>query len=337
MKQHKTFLLGIVASLGFVVLILDTKTSLLGAKEGIELCLNSVLPTLFPFCVLTKILNPLLLCKPFPLLRPIGKIFGVPAGSESILLLGFISGYPIGAQNVQDAYRNKTIALQDCRRMLGFCSNAGPAFIFGMLGGLFETTTPLWCLLGIHIISSALVGCILPNKSKSIVHIEKAVSINLPKALEESVKTMACVCGWIIIFRVILQFFKHWFLWRISITGQAVFSGILELSQGCVSLYNISSSGLCYILCATVLGFGGICVAMQTASVVKQTGTGYYFPGKIMQTIISILLASLTQYILFNGDDIYIVPIWILICCITLLAFLIYIVRRKKKVVAIIK
>ena len=37
------------AALGMLVLILDSKTALAGAREGIDLCIRTVIPSLFPF------------------------------------------------------------------------------------------------------------------------------------------------------------------------------------------------------------------------------------------------------------------------------------------------
>ena len=46
----KKILTGSLAALGILVLILDGKTAILGAGDAIELCLASVIPSLFPAC-----------------------------------------------------------------------------------------------------------------------------------------------------------------------------------------------------------------------------------------------------------------------------------------------
>lgn len=40
---------GLPVALGMLLLVLDSKTALLGAKEGVMLCLSSVIPALLPF------------------------------------------------------------------------------------------------------------------------------------------------------------------------------------------------------------------------------------------------------------------------------------------------
>ena len=47
----------VFSSAGMLVLILDGKAALLGAQAGVELCLNTVIPSLFPFFVLSVLLT----------------------------------------------------------------------------------------------------------------------------------------------------------------------------------------------------------------------------------------------------------------------------------------
>lgn len=334
MKTSRSLWIGMIASLGLIVLILDAKTAVAGAQEGLSLCLNSILPSLLPFCVLTKLINASLSGKTMVFLRPIGKLCGIPEGAESILLLGFLGGYPVGAQSVNDACKNGTISLYDAARLLGFCSNAGPAFLFGILGGLFPHSGPLWCLLIIHILSAVVVGAILPHKSKSQCSLKHNRGISLTTAIEESIKTMALVCGWVLLFRIVLQFGRRWFLWAFPQSAQVVIAGLLELSNGCILLYTLPSCGLRYILSAGFLSFGGICVAMQTVSVTRNVGKSLYFPGKVMQTCISLVLACVSQYFLFPAAQQCAVPLWLPVCCIVVIAVLSILLRADKKVVA---
>ena len=83
---------GVVAALGILILILDSKTALRGAAESIDLCVRTVIPSLFPFFLLSGILVKSLMGNKFPLLRPIGRLLGIPEGAESLLISGFLGG-----------------------------------------------------------------------------------------------------------------------------------------------------------------------------------------------------------------------------------------------------
>lgn len=336
MTITKHFWKSLLLSLGLILLILDTKTAVAGALEGINLCTNSIIPVLLPFCVLSKCINASLLGKSIPFLRPIGKLCGIPSGAESLLVLSFLGGYPVGAQCVSDAYRKGGISLTDAQRLLAFCNNAGPAFLFGILGGLFPRVGAIWVLLTIHILSAILVGAVLPGKSAQDCRLNGQAA-SFPKIIEESAKTMAVVCVWVILFRIVLYFCQRWFLWLLPEGVQIILAGILELSNGCISLYSVPWDGLRFILATGFLSFGGICVAMQTSSVTKDIPDNLYFPGKCMQTCISLLLAGITHYFLFPKDQWISIPAWFWLCFSGILAGVFLWISKPKKVVAFVK
>ena len=110
MKRNKQILSIIPLTLFLAVLILDSKTALQGAQEGIKLCVLVVVPSLFPFIFLAGMLPSRLLGSRVPVVRKLGKICGLPDGSESLLLLGFLGGYPLGAYMVAQAYSEGCIS-----------------------------------------------------------------------------------------------------------------------------------------------------------------------------------------------------------------------------------
>ena len=332
MKNRRHILAGIGASIGMIVLILDTKTALSGAIDGITLCISTVIPSLFPFFLFSILLNNTLLGTRPAFLRPLGKVLGIPSGAEPLLLIGLIGGYPVGAQCIADAYRSKILTKSDAHRMLGFCSNAGPAFIFGMGSCIFDRAWVLWALWAIHILSALFVGAILPRKTRSQCSTTGSKSMSIAQVLEISIRTTATVCSWIIIFRVLLAFLNRWFLWLLRDVDKGLFTGLLELSNGCYTLPLIHSKGAQFILCATFLGFGGICVLMQTFSVTAGLGLGMYFPGKAIQCAVSILISGLVQMLLFSPNDRW--DGWILyaVIAISFSILSVFFTRTKKRV-----
>lgn len=286
-----------------LLLILDTKTALSGASEGITMCLYTVIPSLFPFFFLSTLLCSTLVGDQIPALRPLGKLCGIPAGGESLLVLGLIGGYPVGAQSIYQAYRSGQLSESDARRMLGFCNNAGPSFIFGMAASLFTSPYAPWLIWLLHILSALLVGMLLPGKGTGSCAISPSAPVTVPQALEKSCRIMVNVCGWVISFRVILAFCQRWFLWLLPKELQVGFTGLMEMSNGCYSLSMLSSERVRFVMCVCILSLGGLCVAMQTASATKELGTGMYFPGKMLQCVISFTLAAMVQGLLFPGTD----------------------------------
>lgn len=219
------------------------------------------------------------------------------------MLLGYVSGYPVGAQLITQSFREGKLSADAARRMLGFCNNAGPAFLFGMLSPLFDNIGIIWALWGIHILSGLLVGCFLPGRRNGVCCTNANHQITIVQSMQNAIRVMASVCGWVIGFRIVIGFCERWFLWILPNEMQALFSGLLELTNGCVLLQEVSCAGTRFILAAVMLSFGGICVAMQTLSVTEGLGSGWYLPGKLLQTVFSLILSSWTQMFLFNSEN----------------------------------
>jgi hypothetical protein len=113
--------------------------------------------------------------------------------------------------------------------MLAFCSNAGPSFLFGIVGAKFTSAVAIWVLWIIHILSTILVSGIIPTQ-RDLAHSQaESKTYTLPQSLRNAVITMGYICGWIVLFRVLLSFLDRWFLWLLPAELQVCIYGLLEL------------------------------------------------------------------------------------------------------------
>jgi len=293
MTSKKRLVTAIISALGMLLLILDSKTALSGAAEGLEMCIRTVIPSLFPFFVVSVVITSNLSGMEMKILRPLGSLCGLPVGAESLLAVGLLGGYPVGAQCIAQSFLKGNLTRKDAERMLGFCNNAGPAFLFGIASSLFTDKRVAWVLWVIHIISALTVGAIFKQKSQN-KHVEVTQeNTSLVHATKKAVNAMVGVCSWILIFRVVIAFIEKWFFWRMTQICQTTIIGLLELANGCSALGYISNDSIRFIMCSGFLGFGGICVALQTISVTEGLGMTWYFIGKILQGCLSMWLAAL--------------------------------------------
>lgn len=334
--MKKTLFRGIFAAAGMLMLILDSRTALQGAQEGIDLCLRAVIPSLFPFLVLGSILASSV-GKGGGFLRPLGRLLSIPEGTEGIFLTGILGGYPTGAQAVAQAWQRGQLSKEDANRMLTFCSNAGPAFLFGILGTKFSNLTTVWALWGIHILSAIAVARLQPHIKCNQKVIIEGRSVTLTQALRRAVGTMGYICGWVVLFRIFLSFCSKWILWAFPASVQIGFSGLVELTNGCCNLDAITSESIRFVLCSALLAFGGICVTMQTASVIGALSLGAYLRGKMLQTAISIALALIVQSLLLSENEDTIVSLCggLLLCLLGLVFCLLWRKRRKRSSIPI--
>ena len=61
--------------------------------------------------------------------------------------------------------------------------------------------------------------------------------------------------------------------------------------HGCCSLTRIENIALRFITCSGILALGGICVTLQTASVTQGLSIKYYYRGKLLQCIFSLVIS----------------------------------------------
>lgn len=157
----KKYFFTIVFLIFIICLLLFSNNNLVAAQNGLALWATKVLPSLFPFFVATE-----LLCQTnftYILGKLLNKfmkpIFNVPGESVIAIILGTISGYPIGAKVVCNLKEQKIISKIEAERLIAYTNNSGPLFILGTVGiALFKNKRIGIILLLSHIISAFLVG-----------------------------------------------------------------------------------------------------------------------------------------------------------------------------------
>ena len=130
-------------------------------RSSLSLCALSVIPSLFPFLVLSKLTTNL---RVFEKLEPLSRKFMYPLFSlgyscAPALILGITGGYPIGAITALSLYRDGICSKKEAERLLSFSNNCGPAFIIAVIGyEIFGNSITGVILYLIHIISAFLCG-----------------------------------------------------------------------------------------------------------------------------------------------------------------------------------
>ena len=214
-----------------------------------------------------------------------------------------LGGYPSGANASAQQWHDGHLCAEDASRMMVICNLAGPSFLFGIVANQFSSPRIAWYLWIVHILSAIICGILLPKCSTYKTQIQRKDAITVTDAVSNTVRLIAVICGWIVLFRIILAFLNRWFLWAFPASVQVLLSGVLELANGCCELHRIPSEGVRFVIAASMLSFGGLCVTMQTASVARGLPFRNYLPGKLLQAAISSILAILVQPLLFSQSD----------------------------------
>ena len=323
-------------------LVIFSRSNLNAAKNGLTLWTTCVVPSLFPFFIMTNLLSQTkvveftgkLLDK---FMRP---LFNVPGIGGFAFVMGLISGYPVGAKIVADFREDGKVTKDEGERLLAFTNNSGPLFILSSVGiALFGDTATGLLLLCTHILSCITVGIILGKFSKKsdaefrkrhdATYPSKNVTLRnlgsiLGDSINNSISTILMIGGFVVIFSVIisilnqthvLDFISKFFNPILATLGfdldfaKPLVSGIIELTNGVNQVANISIKAISQnvVLCAFLLGFGGFSVLLQVFSIVAKTDLSMkkYVIGKFMQGIFAAIYTFLAlKFLPFLNLDI---------------------------------
>lgn len=289
------------------LLIFFSAASIDTAKSALKLCADSLIPSLFPFFVCSSLLTDLdaatLLSK---FLNPIMKpFFGLSGPCSLAIIMGYISGYPIGAKTAADLYISGSCSKDEAEKMLAYCNNSGPMFIIGALGSSMLKNTGAGAMIYLsHILSSLSVAFIMRNASSYRALPKPAVkqkSGSFGEMFTESVSSSAIltltVCGFVIIFALLISFIEQLgIIEAICSLGmdyslcKSVIYGLLECSGGCAAVVSaVKNPVVQYMLLSSVLAWSGVSVHLQVLGIIKKAKLSpkLYFKGKTLMAIIS--------------------------------------------------
>lgn len=288
--------------IGLLGLIVYSGPAAEAARKALQTCAGSVIPSLFPFFVLSKLLLSGGISLHFPR-RLAENWFGVSVGCLSAFFVSLLGGYPAGAAAVADLYKSGAITKQDAERALCFCNNSGPAFFLAFIGGtILHSTAGGWTLYLIHILSAVLCGRLLSGGKPASFHMQRIENRKpqkrLPDAISESCASLLQISGLIVFFSVMLAVAEECGLFRLlarvphlpAAETKALLCGILELSGG---ILQSAGSPSAFVLCSFLMGWGGFCVHMQAKALWQAAGLrpGFYLYSKFLHGLLAAIFA----------------------------------------------
>ena len=316
-------LLGVVLVLAAVSLVLWPQQSMEAAATGLGLCGNVIIPSLFPFFVLSGLVVEL------GLAGYVGRalegimypLFRVPGSCASALALGFIGGYPVGARTAIGLYEKGLCSKTEAERLLAFCNNSGPAFILGVVGaGVFCDSRVGVLLYLAHALASVCVGLVFrfykasEGRGKSSKSVRSDIRAQrLSTAFTETVKNSFLstlnICAFVVFFTVVIRMLTASgilpalakglgvLLAPLGMTeewGRRLLTGVLEVSSGVWSLTGEGSLSGRLSMAAFMLGWAGISVHCQVLSFLGGSGlsVGTYLTGKTLHAGLSAVFVN---------------------------------------------
>lgn len=321
-------LLGVVLVLAALSLVLWPQQSMEAARTGLGLCGNVIIPSLFPFFVLSGLVVEL------GLAGYVGRalegvmvpLFRVPGSCASALALGFIGGYPVGARTAISLYEKGLCSKTEAERLLAFCNNSGPAFILGVVGaGVFCDSRVGVLLYLAHALASVCVGLVfrfykgneVRGGAGGAAHSDiraQRLSTAFTETVKNSFLSILNICAFVVFFTVVIRMLTcsgilpamakglGMLLAPLGMTeawGRHLLTGVLEISSGVWSLTGEGSFSGRLSMAAFMLGWAGISVHCQVLSFLGGSGlsVGTYLIGKMLHAGLSALFVGVMTYL----------------------------------------
>lgn len=247
-----------------------------GVRRGIRLCTEIIIPSLFPFMIVSafvlksgvgavigKFLNPLT-----------QFLFALPGEAGTAVFMSMIGGFPIGAKMTAELLENGSVTSRQAQRMQLFCLNAGPAFMVGALGNSMLGNSKVgWILYASNVLSSVLLGVltrIVDDKQRPLPAVTSWYKVVNPvtafsSSTAEAAQSIFSVCAWVIVFNTICMGLSAVPMNRHTLI---LLKCLLEATQGCEA----AAGTFPVPALAAVTAFAGLSVHCQIFSFVQKSG-----------------------------------------------------------------
>lgn len=269
-----------------------------GITKGLEICFYTIIPSLFPFAVLTSYMQRANVFLPLHrLLSPLSRvIFRQPPSALPVIILSLTAGFPIGIKMVEGLLLKGEITEHQAKRLCFFCMNPGPGFVITAVGANLMHSTEAGVIMYASLcLSGLIIGFFTrfyddkkPLPKNKIY--DSYANASIYASVTDGLQTVLTICAWVVLFSAfsesLAQIIKNE-------SAVMIITCLSEVTKGCTLLSG--RVGL-PIICA-LMGFGGLCVHCQVLSSLK--GCGMKYPIFLLSRLLNgVLSGMITQLLL---------------------------------------
>ncbi|AEM73269.1 nucleoside recognition protein [Caldicellulosiruptor acetigenus] len=308
MREIFNFTVIILCILYFLSMFLNPQLIIQSTTKSAIIWWEKVLPSIFPYFLVINVLieSKLISYLSSIFFLPSKKIFKLSSNGFLAMIIGMLTGYPVGAKMVCNLYSQKLISKNEAVRLLYFVNNSGPLFIIGTVGiNLLGFKKYGYMLFFAHILASLIIALCTSRFAQSEILSASApykllnfdIGKVLSKSVKDSVESILIIGGFITLFfnlNNVLEYFKIYHsicsLFRFTGADDTLIKGLLyglfEITNGSVQI-NTNSLPVWQKLIASelIISWGGLSVHFQTISFLSVAGlqSFHYIIGKLIQ------------------------------------------------------
>lgn len=289
----------------FIFMILNPNVILEGAKTGILLWFEAVLPSLLPYMIISNLIIIAGLSKDMAfIMKPLTKLLGIKSDAAYCILAGVFFGYPSCAAAAVSMYREKQLDRDTACFVSCAFNNISPAFIAGYVcaGALNDPSKIVPVLILFYIIlllSTILIRIILfrrlPKNTVSSAFVRHTKESLLDSAVMSALTNIARLAGYIVIFSIIAAVISL-IPWRFT----GVLCSVCEVTTGInIMCRSFADTKLLMLMIIPMLSFGGISGIFQTFGVDTERiiDRKKYIYSKIIAMTVSFACTYLAVYV----------------------------------------
>ena len=250
-------------------------------RERIMLCLRMLIPSLYGCTAAALLLQQTgaaaLLGRTC---RRTARALNMSEEGFAVFAVSQLAGYPVGALLLRKIRQRDPRAAEACGQLSGICFGCGPAFAVGFAGaGLLGDPAAGWMLYAANILSNLLLAWLTRRKRTIPAGTAHAAEIRfsaamLPDTAAGTVRSMAQICGMVLLFGMLLFFAEQIGLTALLVylgslaqipaqVMRALFAAVTDVTQ-LTALFRCGLSiRMLLPVTAGMLSFGGICVHCQ--------------------------------------------------------------------------
>ena len=299
----------------FLLLLGDSKQSVLFASRGLILWFEKMIPTLFPFMVLSGcIVRNGLSVKIGDFFHPMLLSFRISSPMCYAIVMGSLCGFPMGAKIISDLLETKQITKKQGEYLLAFTNNIGPLYLLSYVFPLFKIEKKAFYLCMFYLIPliyGLLLRYFTPYKTimnTNEINLKEAAADNtLPfniiffHSLYGAIEQITLLGGCMIIFnwmQIFPYYLQIYFPFLLGNKETAFFSfgflcSLIEIGGGICQFSTANSTCNLLPIVFLLLTFGGLSCFFQTSFIIEKTGLSikkYLFHKTIQASLIFFFL-----------------------------------------------
>lgn len=268
----------------FEVLILsNSKIVINSVIQSSTMFIIKIFPSLFPTMVIGNLLvkNNVQLIIPKSIKHLFYKSFGFSDIMAGIFVTSMLTGCPSNAMYINEYLSKNLINEKQAETLLCTTHFINPLFVIGGVGiGVFNNAKIGILLLIILWISNFFKAFLcriktqgnFKNNNVTIYKTNFISSITI--IIKNSINSLLMIFGIVIMFNVLIILIKNIFNFNDIIS--TFVNGFLEMTSGVISLANLNINLILKILISYLfLNFGGLCIQMQTLSMLENKKIRY--------------------------------------------------------------